>query len=522
MGFNDELMAKIEGKLTDADQAFMRDLYDIYQEIGTELNEVSQRLWGVDIANTNPFYLPVTVDLASEWTGVDMRTVPVAPPSLNERKYHEKELDYEAGITDMWDTRIAESAKFIAYAESNALAKAVFSDEKVVRNVEYTYGKSGVWTGVKNHLNSVYGNGGGDKFKSKTWRSVFNFLSHRALSGNLKLPFTQLTSAPAYALHYGSLKFARMTGRGLFGGESYVQAISDIWNSEQFKDRIALGGTEFMENALRERFGVSSFDKIPAEQLRDSAKFFGSLIKRMAQYGMLTNKAGDVAPILMLAPAIYIEESQHSATKEEAMTRTWEVINNTQQSFAEKNRSALSRNGGVLGKALSMFTTTPGQYMAYESQAVRRLTAKLQQDGVAGLKSKEMVKLMDTLFINHILLPGMFHTVSTVISNFMYGDDWDDDDTNGLIIAMITGPFAALAVFAGLTEDFLTKAIDGKINAFGGILPLDSLRKDARLFGEIFNHARNRDFGDMLESVDEELQNIVTPYRQIKTTLENN
>ena len=232
---------------------------------------------------------------------------------------------------------------------------------------------------------------------------------------------------------------------------------------------------------------------------------------------MMTNKVGDVGPILLVGPAILQDYVTQTGDMDQALSKTWADIQESQQSYATKDRSVASRRGGDIAKALTMFTSTPGQYLSFEIGATKALAREIQRVGWSeAMKSRKARALANTLFINHVLLPGGFFTVSTILSNLFRGDEWDEDDTNGLILAMLTGPASAWVVAAFLTNAFINTAMTGKAKFSRGMVPLEGLKTDIEVLARVVNHGVNMDWEEAWEDAIDAASRISSPTSRAK------
>jgi hypothetical protein len=122
------------------------------------------------------------------------------------------------------------------------------------------------------------------------------------------------------------------------------------------------------------------------------------------------------------------------------------ITENAQQAGNLKYQSSYAK-GGSLQRVLTMFTTSPVQYMNNTNTAI--------VDAMAGRKGSKK-KLAKMLFINQIILPSAFYWMSVLTSN-AFKDDEDDETFEealpGWLASMVMGPFSGAFVFGkGLSE----------------------------------------------------------------------
>jgi len=523
-GITEEMVESMEAELTPEDIDFMGRMIKLYSSWGLEIDEVSISLWGTPLSNQSDMYLPVVTDVDKSYNATEVRSIPLMPGSFNKRNPgKDTRIDLDTSFFEVLDGKINENAHWVSHAESSALARSVFNSTKLTRQMIENYGQEAV-DFLFEHLNDVYSNQRVEGVKDPLIRRLSAAVSFRYLSGSLKQIFTQPTSFFAFAHTYGLIKGSKMFLEGFADTQTYMDSMSKLWKSDQMQSRIALGQTEFIESAMKQRFGQGWLDAmVKPENARIAAKILSSSIKQAYKFGMVTNTIGDIIPILAVGPTIYMEElSRNNGNEKLAMNKTWDSIEASQQSHATKDRSRLARRGGLAAQLVGQFVNTPGQYAAFEVAAYKQLVDDIRIHGVEGaLKRESTKKLLNAITINHVLLPGLFFTVATAFNNFLGDDDWEDEDSIGLGISMLAGPSSAHMVGMALTESFLYAAATGKARWGGGLIPMDVFIKDAKAMGVILNHMKNLDVDQAFEDAVELTPEFVAPVRQVKKAIES-
>jgi hypothetical protein len=524
-GYTFDKIESMEAALSKEDLAFLDEMVDVYSQWGSLLDSKSFDVYGTSLSNQSGRYLPVVMDVVKPYNAVETRSVPLLPPSFNKRNPGKNSIiDTTASFFEVLDGKVNENAHWISHVQSSLIARSVFNESNLTRQMVDTYGSEAVRF-LHEHLNDIYSNQAVESVRDPVIRRLSSIVSMRYLSGSLKQIFTQPMSFPAFAHTYGLMKGSGIFLKGVFGPDSYTENFVKLWKSDQFKSRLRLGQTEYIESAMRQRFGDNWINKAPLpENAKVAAGVVSTAIKQMYKMGMVTNTLGDVIPIMAIGPTLYMEELRRANGNEElAMNNTWDAIESNQQSHAVKDRSRLSRRGGLAAQLVGQFINTPGQYAAFEVAAFKQLVDDVRVYGVSEtLKRESSKKLLNAVVINHVLLPGLFYGMSTLFNNFLDDDDWGDEDSIGMGIQMISGPASAHMISMALTEAFLYAAATGKARWGGGMIPLDSFIKDAKMMGILLNHLTlDFDLDKAFEDAVDLIPEFVAPVRQVKRAVEN-
>lgn len=520
--YTQDIIDAIKNELDPKDLELLDWLRDFYVEEGRRLSVVSQELFGSDVVAPVENYMPVLADVARLWSSTEVHGAPLTPPTLRDRQVHSRAMDFEHGILSMFEDRLRRNSNFIGYAKTGHILKEVYGNSDLVAQLQLIHGEKSV-SALFNHLTDIVTNSKSGMWSSKILNKLRGMVGLTALSGNFKVMFTQVTSAPAFALELGLLDFSKMVAKGLTDPRGYAEGVRVLRESEQWANRKALGTSEFVENALRDNFGSEGIinDMIANDDVKAVARTVSNTIGQLYKKGMVTNALGDATPIFALGPAIYMQNKadalmdglDEEAATELALERTWGTIQRSQQSYSPKDQSAWIRRGGLLGRMLSQFTTTPAQYLSFEVKALRDIAASENKLTVDNAK-----KLLNVLAVNHVILPGGYFTLAQFISNMLRGDDpWDEDDTLKLYASMLLGPGSGLIIFGALTQDALEYAFTGKKSVFGGgALPMvETLKRTGLDISDLLKHMTyDFDFDEALKDTDEVMRDFSAPFRQ--------
>jgi hypothetical protein len=215
-------------------------------------------------------------------------------------------------------------------------------------------------------------------------------------------------------------------------------------------------------------------------------------LRRYKELAMIFNQWGDIIPSALFGQGMYrslVEEAHRGGQTDDveihewAMSKIYELANESQQSGDMMFRSEWQRRGGSAGRAFGQFTATPQQFLGMQIDAFRELAAaKAGNDPerkVAAMKHAARVVL-----INHFLLPigynGAKILYDMVLNLISGGEPVDDDELGTLLVSILVGPFSGWFVAGAMIDETASTLIAlGKRPFFsGGLTPADSIIKD--------------------------------------------
>ncbi|MBP3404868.1 MAG: hypothetical protein J6N18_02100, partial [Kiritimatiellae bacterium] len=205
------------------------------------------------------------------------------------------------------------------------------------------------------------------------------FAALGGLGGNVGVMLKQITSIPAFGFEIGVWRtFRHLIGTLTPQGFADVKKVA---KSEEFRNRWKDGYSEEVQNAL-------------------SSENPG-LLMRLWMASMITNKAGDCVPALLIGHGIYRDGIEQGLSERDAMARTWMIVERTQQSSRIENRTAFQRRN-ALGNAIYQFLSTQNQMLNYELRALR--------DAVADPKNpKKWGKFVRDATLVHFVLSTFYY-----------------------------------------------------------------------------------------------------------------
>ncbi|MCQ2299977.1 MAG: hypothetical protein MJZ81_07640 [Bacteroidales bacterium] len=425
--------AELRALFDKKDLMLVKALGDWYDRGRQGLSDVSVRLFGVPVEAEEANYFPVTPLRPSQ--GLEKGSTSgwsPFPPSLTARIRHGYDFDVRADIFSVWADHMQQQAQWKNMADLGVELRGIFGRQNVQSTIRRCHGQAA----LQNTLSFITDilNGQMKSFEWKWITSSVDWLrgwsALASLGGNLGVMLKQTTSIPAFAFEIGFVNLGKhlMTA---FTPEG-IAAMGKIWTSDQRVNRWDVGNSEEVTNAL------SSKDP--------------SLLKRLMQKSMIVNKIGDAVPALLVGQGIFRSFVAQGLDETEAMNRTWEIINRTQQTGQMDNLSVFQRRSSV-GRALTQFQSTVRQYTSYELAAIRQLLAK-PMDGQSWLDFSRATVL-------NAMLGGLY-ALGGSMWQWILGRKPDDDDVTAWVESMMTGSFSSLFLVGSFAATASSIVMQGK------------------------------------------------------------
>lgn len=412
--------AKIAALLTPQDLQLVKWLGNWYDTNRQELSAVCQDLFGIGVYAETSNYMPVKMRLDAQglekgdavgWT--------IFPKALMPRVRNERDFDTRADILQMFMERMEEGEQWKAHAQLGLEMRGIFGRSELQAAVIASHGTkaNAVMLGFVTDI--LAGHGATERAAAGTGIENFTnwvrgWAALGALAGNVGVMLKQTTSIPAFGFEVGLVNTTRHMFT--FLTPDGMKAMWKIWNSDERKNRWNVGNSEAVANAL-------------------AGNDTGAM-KRFFKASMITNKLGDCFPGLLIGQGIYRDLIDQGMDEEDAMAKTWMIIERTQQSGRIENQAGFQRRT-KFGRLIYQFLTTQQQYLSYEMRAFNSVRAKpgdLRRWG----------KLGETLIINHFLLSSAYYWMGEAY-RMLFGHDPDrEEELADWMVSCLTGPFAAL------------------------------------------------------------------------------
>ena len=438
--------AEIMRLLTPADMNMLKWLGQWYEQNRGELSEVCRSLFGIGVYAELPNYFPVKMLLEKQglekgeavgWT--------IFPKALTPRVKNERDFDTSMDIFSMWASRMEEAAQWKHHAQLGLEMRGIFGRAELQASVIANHGKS-INALMQGFITDILaGHGAYDRSTAGVEYfsdQIRGWTALCALGGNLGVMLKQTTSIPAFGFEIGLVNTAKYMVNA-FTPEG-MEAMRRIWNSEQRQTRWQVGSSEVIRNALSQN-GAGA-------------------LKRMFQASMITTKVGDVVPALVVGQGIYRDCLESGMSKDDAMAKTWSIIERTQQSGRMENQTSVQRRN-KLGRIMFQFLSTQQQYLQYEARAIRDVIAR--PDSV-----KRWGALGRALVLNHFILSSAYFWMGELYKACL-GQEPPDDELKDWMITCLLGPYGSLMVAGFCCKATLERAIKGYSLRSPSMLPME-------------------------------------------------
>ena len=381
--------------------------------------------------------------------------------------------------------RSAQSAKFAAWAERGSIIRGVFTNAGVQESIRRAFG-GGELSKILKQLEQTF-NGGESIRKSPgeiaAADTAMNWTTYLSLGYNPLSAMKQTTSiwVWANALPGGFKDLWR------YMRDVDMATIKHIKESEAYKVRY---GNEVGSGQDVATKGLNAQGDNPAEN--PVKKFF-----KNTSMGLL--KKGDFLPGGWIAQGLFrdlynrhLKEGMDAdAADRLAMTETFNMLEETQQSGRTYNTHELAREHGRVARLLVQFATSPLQQLQWETQALRevldlkRYRPTTPDADFEKRYSEAKGKLIRAAVVNHVLLPAALHAATDLFRLIMGQDpEWDQEGWHFTLLRDVLLGQASRIFFLGT---FTSTLYDGLVNgkfSFGGtdLLPIEG---QVRMAGQI-------------------------------------
>jgi hypothetical protein len=480
-----------ERVLTDKDILFIDWLRSFYEAKRTQLSEVTKRMTGLPVDSPDPLYCPVKMYMGDRARGMHVDDTKAWDPIgavFSRRVETLRDFDESASILGQFFDRSAEAAKLAAWAERGSIIRGVFTNASVQESIRRAFG-GGELTKILKQLEETF-NGGENIRKSPgeiaAADKAMNWMTYLSLGYNPLSAMKQTTSFTVWA-------------NTLPGG------FKDLWRYMTDVDMATIKHIKESEE-YKVRYGVEigSGQDVATRALNDDPsenpvkKFF-----KKTSMGLL--RKGDFLPGGWIAQGLFRdlynrhlrEGMDPQAADKLAMTETFNMLEETQQSGRTYNTAALAREHGRLGRLLVQFATSPLQQLQYETQALRemwdlkRYKPTTPDADFEKRYSEAKGKLVRAAVINHVLLPAALHAVTNLYRYAMgYDPEWDQEGWHWTMLRDITlGQFSRVFFIGAISSVTTDALITGKpIRDVPALIPAEGVVK---LFGNITVTARD-------------------------------
>jgi len=173
---------------------------------------------------------------------------------------------------------------------------------------------------------------------------------------------------------------------------------------------------------------------------------------------------------------------------------------------------------------LSTFTNTTRQFLEQELKAFEMVAANPKDTARWG-------KLVRAVFINHVLLPGLYNGMNMLLNTIM-GDEPDEDDAKLMIASMIAGPASGFIIFGAIVSGMVKGLTTGELGYGNQLTPFAGVIDDAQtlaailpamyeLDAEQLQKMYELDAEQLQKILDKLLKSYIAPYRETSKVLDN-
>ena len=438
---------------TAEDNQFVEWLRAFYAAKRDVISPVTLRMVGQKVDSPDPLYCPVKrsmedrvqalAEAGSSWD-------PIAAV-FTRRIRNNRDFDEQASVIGMFFDRSDETARLLAWAERGTVIRGVFTSVGVQSAIRRAFGP-GELRKIMTQLLATF-NGGESRKKSPgelaAVDKALNFTTYAYLGFNPLSAIKQTTSFTVWA-------------NALPGG------FRDLWKYMSHFDRAALKHLkESDEYKLRYGNDVGSGQDLATKGLNENPGM-NPVARMLSGAGMWLLKKGDFVPGGWIAQGLYKdllnkhlnEGMEFDAADRLAITETFNMLEETQQSGRTYNTNMLTIEHGRIGRLLTQFATSPLQQLQYETQAYREWRDMVRYNMGEKKIAAARQKLVRAVVINHLLLPAALNFVTAMFKLAM-GDEppWEKDGYHWSILTdVLMGQFSRV-FFIGAFSQTALKAL---------------------------------------------------------------
>ena len=425
---------------TPEDDRFVKWIRSFYAANRERLSAVTLRMVGHRVESPDPLYCPIrrliddkTRNLHADPT---LRWDPISK-IFSRRVESDRDFDEERSILELFTENSKESAKLIAWAERGSFIRNVVTSPMFQTSVRRAFGERELGRILK-QLEATF-NGGESRNQTPgeiaVADKIVNFTTYAYLSFNPLSALKQMTSVWVWA-------------NMLDGGMSDVvrhmthfdrAALKHLKESDEYKIRYGEAIGSGMD------YGTKGLNMNPS---------LNPVVRFLSNSGMWLLKKGDFAPGGWIAQGVYKdlldkytkEGMDYASADSRAITETFNLLEETQQSARTYNTNMLQIEHGRIGRLLTQFATSPLQQLQFETQALREWRDMVRYDMGEKKIAAARQRFVRAFFINHVLLPAGMNLV-TAMFKYVIGDEppWEKDGYHlSLLRDVILGQFASV------------------------------------------------------------------------------
>lgn len=458
---------KIRAAISDQDVKFVDWIRAFYSENRKVISPVLKRMVGLEVDSPDPLYAPVKRSMDDRARGLHSDPSPRWDPIASvftRRIENSRDFDESASIIGMFFDRSNETAKLVAWAERGSLLRGIFTDAKIQNAIRRSFGNGELSTILKQLEYTLNGgkSGGSTPGELAAVDKALNFTTYAYLGFNPLSAAKQTTSITVWA-------------NALPGG------FKDLWKYMTNVDTKVIKHLKESEE-YKVRYGneVGS-GQDQATKILNRNPSLNPIVRMFSGAGMWLLKKGDFVPGGWIAQGVYKdrldmhlqEGMEEEAADKLAITETFNLLEETQQSGRSYNTSELQRN--EYGRLLTQFATSSLQQLQYETQALREYVDMKRYDMGEKKIAAAREKLLRAVVINHLLIPAALNFV-TALFKAAVGDEppWEKEGWHWtLLTEILMGQFSRVFFLGVFAQTSLKALFNRETPRMSQILPVE-------------------------------------------------
>ena len=386
--------------------------------------------------------------------------------SLSRRVPSVRDFDESRTIVGLFFENSKESAKLVAWAERGSFIRNVVTSVGFQSAVKRAFGP-GELSKILKQLEATF-NGG--EQRSQTPGEVaaadkaVNFVTYAYLGFN---PLSALKQTTSFAVWANQLP----------------NGFGDLWrHMTHFDPKVLKHLMESDEYRVRYGNAVGSGMDYATKGINLNPSQ-NPISRALSGAGLWMLKRGDFMPGGWIAQGVYKdlldkhmkEGMNFDAADRQAITETFNMLEETQQSGRTYNTNMLQIEHGRIGRLLTQFATSPLQQLQYETQAFREWRDMVRYGQGEEKIAAARAKFRRALVINHVIIPAALNLVIAMYKAAL-GEEppWEKDGYHWtLLIDMLLGQFSRVFFLGAFAQTTLAALLKRETPRMGQMLPIE-------------------------------------------------
>lgn len=455
---------------TQEDNQFIEWLRAFYAAKRDVISPVTLRMVGQTVDSPDPLYCPVKrsmEDRVQPLAGSPSTWDPIAAV-FTRRVRNNRDFDEQASILGMFFDRSNETAKLVAWAERGTVIRGVFTN-----------------VGVQSAIRRAFGPGELRKIMTQLLATFNGGENRKQTPGELAAVDKALNFTTYAYLGFNPLSAAKQTVSFTVWANALPGGFKDLWKYMTHFDAKVIKHLK-ESDVYKVRYGddVGSGQDLATKGLNANPSM-NPIVRMFSGAGMWLLKKGDFLPGAWIASGVYkdlLDKHLHEGMEFDeadklAITETFNMLEETQQSGRTYNTNMLTIEHGRIGRLLTQFATSPLQQLQYETQAWREWRDMVRYNQGEKKIAAARRKLVRAAVINHLLLPAALNFVTAVFKKLM-GEEppWEKDGYHwSLLIDVLLGQFSRVFFIGVFSQTALKALFSREYPRAGQILPVEGV-----------------------------------------------